>query len=91
MRVGVLLPFSNGSGQTRALAAAMMKAAELALFDAHNPNILLMAGDEGSTPAQAAAAARDLLEQGGGDHRRAAVLAIGVGGGAHRARPRRVR
>jgi len=64
VRVGVMLPFSNGSGQTRALAAAMMKAAELALFDAHNPNILLMSADAGSTPAQATAAAQTLLDEG---------------------------
>jgi len=64
VRVGVILPFSNGSAQTRALAQAMMKAAELALFDAHNPNLLLMSADGGSTPAQAIAAAQDLLDKG---------------------------
>src|SRR5271157_2101690 len=37
VRVGMLLPFSNGSAATRALAASMMKAAELAVFDAGNP------------------------------------------------------
>jgi hypothetical protein len=36
VRVGMLLPFSNGSAATRALAQSMLKAAELALFDAKN-------------------------------------------------------
>lgn len=64
VRVGVILPFSNGSAATRQLAVAMMKSAELALFDSHNPNILLMSADEGSTPGEAANAARQLLSQG---------------------------
>lgn len=64
VRVGLLLPFSNGSAATRNLAKAMMNAAQLALFDARNPDILLLPGDEGSTPQQAAAAARTLLSQG---------------------------
>lgn len=64
VRVGVLLPFSNGSAATRALAASMLKAAELAVFDAHNPNILLITADEGSTPETAASGARALLAQG---------------------------
>jgi branched-chain amino acid transport system substrate-binding protein len=64
IRVGILLPFTNGSSSTRALAASMMKAAQLALFDAHNPDILLMTADEGSTPQQAAAGTRTLLAEG---------------------------
>jgi branched-chain amino acid transport system substrate-binding protein len=64
VRVGMLLPFSNGSAQTRALAASMMKAAQLALFDAGNANIILISADEGSTPGSAANGARSLLAQG---------------------------
>ncbi|MGD0144148.1 MAG: penicillin-binding protein activator [Rhizomicrobium sp.] len=64
VRIGVLLPFSNGSAGTRALSASMMKAAELALFDAGNSNIVLISADEGSTPDAAAAGARSLLAQG---------------------------
>ncbi len=64
VRVGVLLPFSNGAAGTRALSASMMKAAELALFDAGNSNIVLISADEGSTPETAAAGARSLLAQG---------------------------
>jgi ABC-type branched-subunit amino acid transport system substrate-binding protein len=64
VRVGLLLPFSNGSSQTRFLATSMMKAAQLALFDAGNPNIILISADEGSTPESAANGARSLLAQG---------------------------
>lgn len=64
VRIGVLLPFSNGSAATRALATSMLKAAQLALFDANNPNILLITADEGSTPDAAANGARSLLAQG---------------------------
>ncbi|HWD50382.1 MAG TPA: penicillin-binding protein activator [Rhizomicrobium sp.] len=64
VRVGVLLPFTNGSAQTRALAASMMKAAQLALFDSGNNKIILMSADEGSTPESAAAGARTLIAEG---------------------------
>ncbi|MGH6870001.1 MAG: penicillin-binding protein activator [Rhizomicrobium sp.] len=64
MRVGLLLPFSNGSAATRALAQSMLKAAELALYDAHNPNIILITADEGGSPDAAANGARSLLSQG---------------------------
>jgi branched-chain amino acid transport system substrate-binding protein len=64
VRVGVLLPFSNGSAGTRALAASMMKAAELALFSAGNPDVVLITADEGSTPEASANAARSVLAQG---------------------------
>src|SRR5476651_1490866 len=64
VRVGVILPFTSSSGPTRALAASMMKAAELAMFDAGNRNILLMTADEGNGGANAANAAQQLLAQG---------------------------
>src|SRR5690348_7988084 len=60
VRVGVLLPFSNGAAATRNLAKAMLNAAQLALFDSRNPDILLLTADEGSTPSEAAAGARTL-------------------------------
>jgi branched-chain amino acid transport system substrate-binding protein len=64
VRIGMLLPFNNGSAATRALAASMMKSAELAIFDAGNPDILLLTADEGSTAEASAEAARTLLAQG---------------------------
>ena len=64
VRVGILLPFSNGSQATRKLATAMMNAAEMALYDAGNKSIILMAADEGGGPDEAAQAAQKLLDQG---------------------------
>ncbi|HEY1837131.1 MAG TPA: penicillin-binding protein activator [Rhizomicrobium sp.] len=64
VRVGVLLPFTNGSPATRALASAMLKAAQLALYDAKNPDIILITADEGGSPETAASGARSLLAQG---------------------------
>ena len=48
VRVGMILPFGSGAAATRNLAAAMLNAAELALFDAKNPDIVLMTADEGN-------------------------------------------
>jgi ABC-type branched-subunit amino acid transport system substrate-binding protein len=42
----------------------MMKAAELALYDSDNRDILLMAADDTGSPADAVAAAQKLLDQG---------------------------
>lgn len=64
VRVGILLPFSNGSPATRQLAQSMLNAAEMALFDTGNRNIVLMTADEGGSAEDAAAAARKLLAQG---------------------------
>ena len=51
LRVGVILPFSNASAGTRALANAMLKAAELALYDSGNRDIVLMTADDSAKPA----------------------------------------
>jgi len=64
IRVGIILPFSSSSAGTRALAQSMMKAAQLAMFDSGNRNILLMSADEGNGGAGAATAAEQLLSQG---------------------------
>ena len=64
VRVGIILPFSSSAAPTRALAAAMLKAAQLAMFDSGNSNILLMTADEGNGGASAASAAQQLLAQG---------------------------
>lgn len=64
LRVGVILPFSNASSGTRALANAMMKAAELALYDSADRDIVLMTADDSANPAEASAAAARLLAQG---------------------------
>jgi ABC-type branched-subunit amino acid transport system substrate-binding protein len=64
VRVGIILPFSDSSANLRALANSMMRAAELALYDSGNRDILLMAADDTGSPADAAAAAQKLLDQG---------------------------
>ena len=64
LRVGVILPFSNASPGTRALAGAMLKAAELALYDSGNRDVVLMTADDSARPEEAAAAANRLLAQG---------------------------
>jgi branched-chain amino acid transport system substrate-binding protein len=46
------------------LAAGMMKAAELALFDSRNRDLLLMSADEGSGGSEAAAGAQTLVAEG---------------------------
>jgi ABC-type branched-subunit amino acid transport system substrate-binding protein len=64
VRVGVILPFGSSTAATRNLASAMLKAAQLALYDSRDSNVLLMTADEGSQPDQAEAAAKKLLDQG---------------------------
>lgn len=64
VRIGLMLPFSNGAPATRALANAMLNAAQLAIADTANQDLLLMPVDEGATPAEAARAAHKLLAQG---------------------------
>ena len=64
VRVGIILPFTSSSAGTRALAASMLKAAELAMFDSGNRNILLMTADDSNGGASAAKAAQQLLAQG---------------------------
>lgn len=64
VRVGVILPFDNANAGTRALAKSMLHAAELALYDSGNKNIILMTAEDTGTPADAAAAAQKLLDEG---------------------------
>jgi branched-chain amino acid transport system substrate-binding protein len=64
VRIGILLPFSNGSSATRTLAASLMKSAALALFNSQNHDLLLISADEGSGDAEAIAGVRVLLNEG---------------------------
>ena len=64
VRVGVILPFDNSTANVRVLAKSLMHAAELALYDSGNKNIILMTAEDTGTPADAAAAAQKLLDQG---------------------------
>lgn len=60
-RVGLLLPLSGGN---RALGAAMLNAAQLALFDQADPRVELLPRDTGGTASGAAEAARVALGEG---------------------------
>jgi ABC-type branched-subunit amino acid transport system substrate-binding protein len=64
VRVGVILPFTSGTPSVKALAQAMLRSAQMALYESDNHDIILMTADEGATPADAAAAADRLLDQG---------------------------
>lgn len=64
VRVGVLLPFDSTAPGVKALATAMLKSAQLALYEAGNKDIILMMADEGTTPETSQAAAVKLLDQG---------------------------
>ena len=63
-RVALLLPLSSPSEGNRAVAEALEHAAELAIFDAKNPRILLMPRDDGGTPEKAVAAASKAIDDG---------------------------
>ncbi|HTP78197.1 MAG TPA: penicillin-binding protein activator [Rhizomicrobium sp.] len=64
VRVGILLPFDNNAPGVKALAAAMLKSAQLALYEGGNKDVVLMTADEGTTPETSQAAAVKLLDQG---------------------------
>jgi ABC-type branched-subunit amino acid transport system substrate-binding protein len=64
VRVAMLLPFTNASADTRAVAEALERAAELALFDSGNADVILMPRDDGGTPQRAAAAAAKAIDDG---------------------------
>jgi branched-chain amino acid transport system substrate-binding protein len=63
-RVALLLPLSSPSAETRAVAEALERAAELAVFDSKANDILLMPRDDGGTPEKAAAAATKAINDG---------------------------
>ncbi|NBG95101.1 penicillin-binding protein activator [Pyruvatibacter mobilis] len=61
VRVAILVPMS---GQAAPVGKAMMDAAQLALFEFDDPNILLMPKDTAGNPATAATAAREAIAEG---------------------------
>src|SRR3569832_362087 len=64
VRIGVILPFNSGTPAVKALANAMLRSAQLAMYDSGNKDIIIMTADEGATPDSAAGAAVRLLDQG---------------------------
>jgi branched-chain amino acid transport system substrate-binding protein len=63
VKVAVLLPIT-GSGSTSAVAKALKQAAELALFDFDNPNVLLVPKDTKGTAEGARLAAQSAIQDG---------------------------
>jgi ABC-type branched-subunit amino acid transport system substrate-binding protein len=63
VKVAVLLPIGAG-GSTQAVAKALKQAAELALFDFDNPNVVLVPKDTQGTPGGARAAAEAAIHEG---------------------------
>jgi len=61
VRVAILLPLS---GQAAPVGEAMLNAAQLALFEFDDPNILLIPKDTAGDPATAAASARAAISEG---------------------------
>lgn len=64
VRVALLLPLSAKNSEIRQVAGALLDAAQLAVFEVNNPNLLLMPKDTGGTPAGAEIAAREALNEG---------------------------
>lgn len=64
VRIALLLPLSHPAKETRAVAQAMLDAAQMAMFEMGARSMLLMPRDTGATPETAAAAASDALAKG---------------------------
>ncbi|MGQ0740755.1 MAG: penicillin-binding protein activator [Alphaproteobacteria bacterium] len=64
VRIALILPFSSGTPETRAVAHAIERAAEIAVFDSGNPDIILMPRDDGGTTTGAQSAAGRAIAEG---------------------------
>ena len=64
VRIALLLPLTHPDKQTRAVAQAMLDAAQMAMFEMSARSMLLMPRDTGATPETAAAAASDAVAKG---------------------------
>jgi ABC-type branched-subunit amino acid transport system substrate-binding protein len=60
VRIGVILPFTSGTPSVKALAQAMLKSAQMALYESGNRDIILITADE----AEPTVAVQRLLNQG---------------------------
>lgn len=64
VRVALLLPFNSQRADVRALSTSLYNAAQLALFEFNNPNILLMPKASGGSATGAEAAAVAAIREG---------------------------
>ena len=84
-RMAILLPFSSRSSRLRGEAASMLKAAELAVFNRDEADVVLIALDTGGTES-GAASATDAALKSGVDVILGPVLSRAVTGAASKAR-----
>ncbi len=64
VRIAVLLPFSHPEKGTRAVAQALLDAAQMAMFDMGAKSMVLLPQDTGTTPESAALAANAAIDKG---------------------------
>lgn len=64
VKVALLLPFSHPDKNTRAVAQALLNAAQMAMFDMGSRTMQLLPRDTGATPESAAAAATNAIDSG---------------------------
>jgi branched-chain amino acid transport system substrate-binding protein len=64
VRIAILAPFSSPNAGVREEAQTLQASAELALFEHADSSVILMPKDSGDTPEEAAAAARQALQNG---------------------------
>ena len=64
VRIAVLLPLSARQDSVRSVADSLLNAAQLALFEFGNPNVLLIPKDTQGTNSGAEGAAREALQEG---------------------------
>ncbi|VAV95876.1 hypothetical protein MNBD_ALPHA06-1216 [hydrothermal vent metagenome] len=87
VRLALLLPFSAKSTALRNQATSMLDAAELAIFEAGDPRLLLIPKDTGGTREGAIEAAQSALDD-GADIMIGPILSSAVSGAASIAGPR---
>jgi ABC-type branched-subunit amino acid transport system substrate-binding protein len=64
VRIAILLPLSHPSKDTKAVAQALLGAAQMAMFDMGARAMVLLPRDTGTTPETAVAAANDAIDKG---------------------------
>ena len=61
IKIGILLPLS---GRSATVGHSLLEAAEMALYEIGDDRLVLIPGDTGDTPGQAASATQELLDKG---------------------------
>ena len=66
LRIGLLLPFGADSAALRNEARSMLKAAQMAIFEAADPRLVLLPKDSAGTPEEARSSAEAMIAEGAG-------------------------